>query len=269
MPCVNQLSRDVSMSLFRDFMYQFSGVLRTFDGYINTILRDMMDNYSFSAFALLILVSFAYGVFHSFGPGHGKTLVFSYFLKEKHFLRKSISLAAIISIIHTGSAIILSFLLHFVFTSVRGMFRIKMQGYFMAVSGITVACVGIVFLIMKLINKKKSDNEEIAKGKGLLAVGLSAGIVPCPAALMIMILTLSKDALLIGLFCVFSISLGMFVLLSAIGLLSIKSREGILSVSGRFVKNTENAAEVLEFISIALITLIGVVMAYPFIGLLF
>lgn len=239
---------------------------------INTLLRDIIDNFSISALLMLAVFSFIYGVLHSMGPGHGKSLVFSYFLKDEQRLKKSLSLAALISVIHTGAAIILAFLLYFVFTGIKGMFRIKMQGYFMGISGVTIVVVGLTFMLVKIFkkNKKEKLNDKHSPSKGnVLAVGFSAGMVPCPAALMIMLLTLSRGAIVAGFVSVISISLGMFILLSLIGLLSIKSRSGILSVSGKFVSNTEIIAEVLEFVSIILIMMIGVFMALPFVQLLF
>lgn len=249
----------------------FLGILRSMDNIINETIRVLVGDFKISALVILLAVAFIYGILHSIGPGHGKTLVASFFLKEKHPLRKSLILAAIISAIHSGSAIILSFLLYFVLTGIRGMFKIQLQSYFMAVSGIFIVVIGVLFLILKIVKKdhakldEKVKDENIKndkrKNRNLILIGISAGIVPCPAALMLMLFTLSQGKIYIGLLAVLSISLGMFFLLTIIGLISIKSRDGILFVSGKLTKKTETISTVLEFVSIGLIILIGLSMS--------
>ncbi len=190
--------------------YMFLEILRNMDNIINETIRNLISNFKFSTLIILILISFIYGILHSIGPGHGKTLVASFFRKEKHPCRKSLILAGIVSIIHTGSAIILSFLLYFILTGIKGMFRIKMQSYFIAVNGILILIIGVFFLFLKILHKDEANIKNSAKSRNLMLIGFSAGIVPCPVALMIMLLTISKNITLIGLASVISISIGMF-----------------------------------------------------------
>ncbi len=236
----------------------FIEILRWSDDNINELIRGLISGFNLSSLFILIGLSFLYGILHSIGPGHGKSLVASFFLKEKRPLRKSLVLSMIISIIHTGSAIILSFLLFFVLTGIKGMFRIKLQSYFMIASGILIIVAGTFFLIFKIFCKEKDGEDKNLDDKNLLLIGISAGIVPCPVALMIMFLTLSKKAFFIGLLSVSFISFGMFVLLSLIGIASSKLRDGILSVSSRFIKKGETVAVIIEYVSILLIIFIGI-----------
>ncbi len=243
---------------------RFVEILRYFDGIINQTLRDVVSDYSFETLALLALFSFAYGILHSLGPGHGKALVASYFLKEKHHLRKAVFLSAFISFVHTGTAIILSFLLYYVLTGVRGIFRIQLQSYFMITSGIMITIIGILFLLVKIFHNKANRREETSWGKrGFLLVGFSGGIIPCPVSSMIMMLTISNRVAHIGLISVIGISLGMFIVLMLIGILSISSRQGIMIVSGRFFKRTDKVSKIIEFLSIVLIIFIGLSLVSP------
>ncbi len=236
----------------------FIEILRFMDNILNEKLRDLIDNFNIVTLLLLILISFLYGIFHSAGPGHGKSLVVSLFLKEKHPIEKSLILSALISIIHTGSAIILALLFYFVFTGVKGMFQIKVQSYFIVASGVLITVVGLIFLTFKIFGK--DSEKRSVKDRNLLLIGISAGIIPCPAALMISLLTLSKGIFIIGFISVVSISLGMFSLLSLIGFLSIKGRNSILLLSDEGLKRGEIFSTVIEYISILLIILIGVLM---------
>ena len=138
-----------------------------------------------------------------------------------------------------------------------------MQSYFMAASGLMIILIGVIFLVLKIFHRQKSDSTlQPSDNKNLILIGFSAGIVPCPVALMIMLLTLSRSVPLIGLISVLSISAGMFFLLSILGGLCIKSRSGIMAFSGKFMKNTEIISTIIEFISIIMIILIGLAMSF-------
>lgn len=70
-------------------------------------LRDIKTGNAFTASLLLIAVSFAYGVLHAAGPGHGKAIVSSYMLADNQTVRRGIWLAALSSLIQAISAIAL------------------------------------------------------------------------------------------------------------------------------------------------------------------
>lgn len=55
---------------------------------------------------LLIGLSFAYGIFHAAGPGHGKVIISSYMLANNVALRRGIALSVISSLLQAGSAIL-------------------------------------------------------------------------------------------------------------------------------------------------------------------
>jgi len=235
----------------------FVTLLKEFNQSINHTIRDLVTDFTIEALLLLIGISFLYGLIHTAGPGHGKLLVTSFFTKEKHPLRKVFTLAGTISVVHSGFAVVLSLLIFYVFTGVRGMFKIKMQSYFIIASGILILTIGLLFLILKILKKDDLDFKFFGKSRNVFLVGLAAGIVPCPAALMIMLLTLSKDAVVLGLISVAAISIGMFLLLSLVGYLSLRSRQGILTIAEGKIRRVEKISVVIEYLSIILIIAIG------------
>lgn len=70
-------------------------------------LRDIRGENAFYASMLLVLVSFAYGVLHAAGPGHGKAIVSSYMLADNQTVRRGIWLAILSSFVQAISAIVL------------------------------------------------------------------------------------------------------------------------------------------------------------------
>ncbi|MCG8571282.1 MAG: hypothetical protein MJB14_14195 [Spirochaetes bacterium] len=236
----------------------FVKLLRTFDRQLNTLIRTIMKDFSYPLLFSLLGISFIYGIIHSAGPGHGKTLIASFFLKEKHPMSRSLLLGAIVSLVHTGSALIISVLMSFVLTGLRGIFRIKMQSYFILASGICITFIGLLFLILKIIHKDHPHIKE--NSKNIWLIGFTAGMVPCPVAMMIMLLAFSKNAFWVGLLSIIAISAGMFCLLAFIGVVIIFARKGILSVAGKLINQTEKISIIIEYISIFFIIAIGLMM---------
>ncbi|HYA80296.1 MAG TPA: hypothetical protein VED87_05140, partial [Methylocystis sp.] len=59
------------------------------------------------AFWTLAAASFAYGVFHAAGPGHGKAVLASYMIASRIALRRGVILAALAALLQGGVAIVL------------------------------------------------------------------------------------------------------------------------------------------------------------------
>ncbi len=91
--------------------------------------------------------------------------------------------------------------------------------------------------------------------RGLLAVGASAGIIPCPSALVLLLGAIALDRAGYGLVLVLAFSVGLAGLLSAIGLLVIYARRFIerLPLDGRI-------AAAIPVLSALVIVALGVVL---------
>src|SRR4029453_1875627 len=60
--------------------------------------------------------------------------------------------------------------------------------------------------------------------KGLLALGVSGGLLPCPEALMVLLITIAAHRVLFGLLLIVSFSTGLAAVLVAFGLLLVFAR---------------------------------------------
>lgn len=90
----------------------------------------------------------------------------------------------------------------------------------------------------------------------LLALGISGGIVPCPGALVILLLAVALHRIAFGLLLIITFSLGLAAVLIAIGILMVKARPVVerFSGSGPVVRR-------LPLVSALIITAVGLVMA--------
>jgi len=91
----------------------------------------------------------------------------------------------------------------------------------------------------------------------LLALGISGGLVPCPAAFALLLAAVSAGALAKGVGLVIVFSAGLAAALVAIGIGVIKAA----GLAGKFM-DTEKAAPYVAMASAVLVTLIGVVTLY-------
>jgi nickel/cobalt transporter (NicO) family protein len=89
--------------------------------------------------------------------------------------------------------------------------------------------------------------------RGLMALGVSGGLVPCPAALVLLLGAISLHRLGFGMVLVFAFSAGLAVVLTGIGLLMIYARK----LFERFSFETR-VPRLLPIVSASIITLAGV-----------
>lgn len=236
-------------------LHQLLEILKPLNALINRLVKEFTQDFSLRNLFLLIIVSFVYGVIHSLGPGHGKLLVTAFFSKNERKKKDIGVLSSLISIIHSSSAIVLSLLLSFVLVGVKGIMKIKIQGYFIVASGILIVIIGLIFLYFK-IREQETPIKIAFEKKSPLLIAISAGIIPCPAALMLMLLTISKNIWYVGLISVIFMSLGMFVVLYSFSYFSYFSREKVVNNSRIF----KYAEPILEYSTIFIIIIIGIVM---------
>ena len=96
---------------------------------------------------------------------------------------------------------------------------------------------------------------------GLIGLGVSGGIVPCPAALALLLAAVSVGNLGKGLVLVVVFSLGLAAALVAIGLLVVNG----VRLTSRFL-DTERHAARIAMASAVIVTLVGVYTLYSSIG---
>jgi nickel/cobalt exporter len=85
-----------------------------------TAMRNMDQGRSVGAVSLGVLIAFAYGLLHTFGPGHGKAVVISYFVGAGGSLRRGLVMGARIAVLHVLSAVVVVFLLDFAVRQATG-----------------------------------------------------------------------------------------------------------------------------------------------------
>ncbi|MDH6233409.1 nickel/cobalt exporter [Mesorhizobium soli] len=101
-----------STGLFAHLMNWINVQQQTFYRSLTNSLKAMRQDGS--QVWILVGLSFAYGIFHAAGPGHGKAVISSYLLANEVALRRGIMLSFISAFLQAGTAIVMMALLFLV-----------------------------------------------------------------------------------------------------------------------------------------------------------
>lgn len=233
-------------------------------GHVSRLGREIRENPSGRSFWLFLLFSFVYGAVHALGPGHGKSIVYAYFLSRPGNYLQGLFMGNFITFIHVSSAVAVVLITYFVLktaglTSFESA-RVTME----KISYALLILLGILLFGYKIyelrIDKSSTWLEPLTHGAGfrnLTFVALATGLVPCPGAALVLVFAITLKILVPGLLAMMSIALGMGLTTSFFALFSIASRDVIFHLTARSHKVFTLVYASLSLAGALAITLIG------------
>jgi ABC-type nickel/cobalt efflux system permease component RcnA len=222
-------------------------------------------SWSFSLVAIALAALFGAG--HALSPGHGKALAATYLVGRDARPLQAVVFGISVTMAHT--AMVFAF----------GLFALgieQMAGTERFMRGLELAAaVAVTLLGLFQLSARWRDatgrglsghdsahghhHEPIAEGRrgiaGLVALGASSGLVPCPAAIAILLGAVALHRYAFGLLLVFVFSIGVASTLTAVGLLVLLSRGVFLRIPG-----TAPLVRWLPVVSSACVTAVGVLL---------
>ena len=251
------------------------------------------------AFWTIIGLAFFYGIMHALGPGHRKTLVFSFYLTRKAPMWEP----AVTSLTLAGLHGITSLLLLLIFRNVSGALSahtdsaaIYLEGFsfilllLLSVASILHLLSGVFpnrfprlrFSRRSLTSDQSSNpayntgNYGSARYKNYRSqhrtaeniqwgAFLLSGMYPCPAALLVLVLVSTLDAAGIGIIAVIGISAGMAIPITIAAYLAWTGRQRLFKRIGKTQKYAETAALVLSLAAYSAIFIFSFIAVLPFI----
>ena len=192
---------------------------RSLSGKLSSTLRAIKADPGPVTIAVLLFFAFLYGIIHSLGPGHAKTLFISHGLSRASPIRANWIGGAVFSITHTGSAIVL----FLVFRMALGWKQSRSDSFsqdMIMVSGILIIAAGIIVIISSVLEKKAqyAAGTFLRRSTGLIPVAVIAGLAPCPGAFLILTFSNIIGILPVGIAAVAAVSLGMAITVSLAGI---------------------------------------------------
>lgn len=246
--------------------------LKALSDAINDYVTAINETGSFLSYFWLLLFSLLYGILHAAGPGHGKSLVASYFMAHDHSYAKAFSVSFMIAAVHTFSAFVSTLIIYFILHMFFAQFFADLTFYTTKISALLIIAIALYLLYKKLPKKPKGGTKWSAHPPTCscgscnldtattdLGVIISAGIIPCPGTVTIFILTLSLGEYFVGFLSAVFMSIGMSLIILLAATLSIGVRNRL---TGRF----SGLSRLLDYGSLAFILLLGISLLFVDMG---
>jgi len=223
---------------------------------------------SIGVILISLLIAAFWGSVHALTPGHGKALVAGYLVGTKGKPRHAFLLGATVTVTHTAGVFALGLV-----TLLLSQFIVPDQLYpwLTLASGLLVVLVGGSVLRQRLRtgswashdhgdgghahgdhhghgDHDHSDHhhhghthhhhDESLTSRGILGVGVAAGLLPCPSALVVLLSAIAIHRIGFGFALIAAFSIGLAATITCIGLLAVLARRafGRVSLEGRVVR---------------------------------
>ena len=234
-------------------------------------MNALKEKGTFVAYALFLGTSFLYGLLHAAGPGHGKALVSSYLFASKHRYTKAISMAALIGIVHTFAAFILTLVIYALFDLFFNAFFTDVTYYATKLSALMIIAIAGYLSWQKIRALQRTPkivafsahpftcNCSACSPKSQSTdwgVVLSAGIIPCPGTITIFIFALNTGAYFLGFMAALSMSLGMSSVIALTAIASVFTQNRFQTKSPKILTYSEPIS-LLIMLSLGFILLIA------------
>ncbi|MFZ2619679.1 MAG: hypothetical protein WAX89_02300 [Alphaproteobacteria bacterium] len=185
-------------------------------------VRALHKGEDMAAMLLALTLAFAYGAFHVLGPGHGKTIVMSYFLTRKATWPEAFKMGMDVAIAHVGSALLLVLSFNLVVGSV---FDAETKTILMErICYGAIVVIGLIMLVRAWLNHAPSSSPWVRR-----AVGYIAGVIPCTGSMLILLFASANNMLLSGIILLCALALGMAITLTLLAMLAMGGRHLLLN----------------------------------------
>jgi len=210
-----------------------------------------------TALVLLLLAALGWGALHALSPGHGKAMVAAYLVGAKGTSRHAVVLGAVVTVTHTIGVFALGLI-----TLLLAQYILPedLFPWLTLISGLLVVAIGLAVLRSRLDHHAQRvhhdahehehehehsherhhhrhdadqphgphghshDVPDTITWKGLIGMGASAGLIPCPSALVVLLGAVAQHQVALGLLLILAFSVGLAATLTALGLLVVHAR---------------------------------------------
>ena len=231
-------------------------------------LREMVATGDRSPWLVFVslLVAALLGGLHALQPGHGKTIVAAYLVGSRGRIRDAVWLGGIVTFTHTFSVIVLGII---ALVASKHIVQEKLFGALGILSGALIFALGAVLLSQSMrllgvhthgLHIHTHDHHHDGEGhdaphghdhayrhggrahtheaptkvtlRTLIALGVSGGMVPCPDAVVVLLIAVAMNRIGLGLAIIAAFSVGLAAVLIAIGILTVTARPLVERLSG-------------------------------------
>jgi nickel/cobalt transporter (NicO) family protein len=232
----------------------------------------------------LIGLSFAYGVFHAAGPGHGKAVISAYIVANESALKRGVGMAWAAALLQAVVAVALVTVLAGVLNLTAGAMTAVTNGVEIA-SFAAVACLGAVLLWRKadalagLLTGNSARAAACAPDCGhahlpgpqqaarlpwrdAAAAVVAAGLRPCSGAIIVLVFALSQGVFGVGIAATLAMALGVALTTGALAALAVFAKGAALRLAGGRGEAGLIGLRSLEVLAAAMVLALGLALVF-------
>ncbi len=193
---------------------------------------------------VIIISAFLLGALHALEPGHGKSIMAVFVMGTDADLKDALLLGLTIVVSHVVVVLALGVASIYLID----ILDVDMTHDIMSVIG-GVILIGVgIWILRKFYHPHE---HAIDTKKGVIAIGLSTGLIPCPAALAVLLFSIANNQVYNGLIYVLIFSAGLAIAITSLSVVFVKGKGFIES----YVSSTK--INKLPLVSGSVIVVIG------------
>ena len=228
----------------------------------------------------LLAAAFGWGALHALSPGHGKAMVAGYLAGSNGRPRDALILGGTVTVTHTAAVFAFGLI---TLAASQYILPERLYPWLGLASGLMV--IGIGFSVMRSRYKRwravsaeagdhtheHSDPHSHAHDhghghptglRGLIGLGVSGGLVPCPSALVVLIAAISQHRVGLGMILIIAFSLGLAATITAVGLAVVWGQRLVRRLQPERRLFGGRLTGAIPALSAGLIVLAGVLISY-------
>ena len=183
-----------------------------------------------------LVAALFWGAAHALSPGHGKTIVAAYLIGKRGTVRDAAALGAIVTVTHTIGVFALGLA-----TLLLSQWIVPdtLYPWLNLIAGVSVVLIGVAVLRVRgrewlharahAHGHHHHDHDHAPEPRsgvrGLVAVGVSGGILPCPSALVVLLAAISLHRIAFGLVLIVAFSTGLALAITGVGLAAVLAKK--------------------------------------------
>ena len=178
---------------------------------------------------ILILSAFLLGALHALEPGHGKSVMAVFVMGTDANLKDALTLGLTVVFSHVIVVIALGVASIYLVNTLN----VDITHDIMSLIGGTILIAVGAWKLSRVYHHHEHDHSHnIDTRKGVIAIGLSTGLIPCPAALAMLLLGITTNQVYNSLIYVLIFSIGLALSIVCLSVLFVKGRGFLQSYVG-------------------------------------
>ncbi|MEJ2864778.1 hypothetical protein [Actinomycetospora flava] len=205
------------------------------------------------ALVALLAVCTLLGALHALGPGHGKALLAAHLVGTGATPWRAVHLGAVLTVTHTATVLALGLVL---LAAAPWVIPDAVTPVLATVAGVVVLVVGLRRLVRRRppTGHGHGHRHGHRRPRGSLALGVAAGLIPCPEALGVLLLAVGVGRTALGLGMLVAFSAGLAAVLVGLGLVLVVAGTRLARGTGSRLRR---AAVCLPLASAVVVAVVG------------